>query len=245
MLYEGLLDDDKTNKEVPTNLLLLKQKRGTSVAPPNNKKVAVSSSGGDVPALPSSSIGGEVEDLYDPSQPNSYEQMLRVDEQAERKKREEQKKTQTDLGKELLKKAGWKEGETLGRRGYGLVRPIDGFALAQGKESVASLLGSRVLAIKNACGAGDVDVDLLPDIESECEKYGHVVRCKVWEADEEELDHIPAPQHVRVYVEFHEPSAATKAKEALDKRFFGGRKIEVEFYSAEAFASDKLRPPYF
>jgi hypothetical protein len=63
------------------------------------------------------------------------------------------------LGKDLLQKIGWTEGEGLGKRGQGIVKPLDGVRLANGQEKLADLLKptkSAIVLLQNICGAGDV-----------------------------------------------------------------------------------------
>jgi hypothetical protein len=114
--------------------------------------------------------------------------------------------------------------------------------LANGQEKLESLMGSCVLLIRNVCGAGDVDEDLKPDLLSECGAYGTVADVVVWEAPEEQLAQLQAPDHVRVFVDFAERDAAEKAKEALHGRFFGGRQLEVLFFSGDAFKAKRYAP---
>lgn len=51
-----------------------------------------------------------------------------------------------------MKKAGWVDGQALGKHGQGIIRPIDGVRLAAGMEKLESLLGSKIVLLKNICG---------------------------------------------------------------------------------------------
>jgi hypothetical protein len=114
--------------------------------------------------------------------------------------------------------------------------------LANGQEKLESLMGSCVLLIRNVCGAGDVDEDLKPDLLSECGAFGAVADVVVWEAPEEQLGQLAAPDHVRVFVHFAEREVAEKAKTALHGRFFGGRQLDVLFFSSDAFKAQRYTP---
>jgi hypothetical protein len=119
---------------------------------------------------------------------------------------------------------------------------FDTFFAANGQEKYESLVGSRVLLIKNAAGAGDVDEDLAPDLQAECCKCGNVLEVLIWECSEEELGSVPATEQVRVFVSFDTVDAATRALESMNGRFFGGRQLEVTFFNEESFKEKRLKP---
>jgi hypothetical protein len=146
-LYDGLLElgsskkEDEQQKakpkEVPAHVLLMRKRAATtsssSTSVPPVKQVIVAA-----PAIPVGPASAAVEDPYDPSCPNSYEK-IRGLRDVEAKK---QKKKLPSIGKDLLLKAGWKDGQRLGKHGQGISRPLDpirlGFYLTS-KKNGASL----------------------------------------------------------------------------------------------------------
>jgi poly(U)-binding-splicing factor PUF60 len=113
---------------------------------------------------------------------------------------------------------------------------------ANGQEKYESLVGSRVLVIKNAAGAGDVDEELGPELKTECCKCGNVNDVVIWECSEDEMKTLPTFEHVRVFVLFDTIEEATLALEALNERFFAGRKLQVTFFKEEAFKEKRFAP---
>ena len=100
-----------------------------------------------------------------------------------------------------------------------------------------------MLVIKNAAGAGDVDEDLAPDLQAECCKCGTVTEIVIWECScEADMAKLPPFEHVRVFVAFDSVEAASKALEAMNGRFFGGRQLQVSFFNEELFRAKKLAP---
>jgi len=90
---------------------------------------------------------------------------------------------------------------------------------------------SKVVLLKNMVGPGEVDDDLQPEIEEECQtKYGDIVKVIIFEipgAHEEEA--------VRIFVEFKRMESAIKALVDLNGRFFGGRTVTALFYNLDRF----------
>ncbi|KAJ2235374.1 hypothetical protein H4R99_006051 [Coemansia sp. RSA 1722] len=73
--------------------------------------------------------------------------------------------------------------------------------------------------------ADDIDDSLERETQEECEAFGQVQRCKALVYQEAEQPY----ERVRLYVEFSDMAAASRAREALDQRFFDGRHISAIF----------------
>ena len=94
---------------------------------------------------------------------------------------------------------------------------------------------SRVVVLKNMVGAEDVDDELENEITDECEKYGEVERVLIYQEKQGEED--DAEILVKIFVEFVGPKGAEQAINALNGRFFAGRKVRAELYDQEAYDS--------
>ncbi len=97
---------------------------------------------------------------------------------------------------------------------------------------------SVVVMLKNMVGPEDVDDDLQDEIEEECGKFGPVERVIIYqERQSEEAD---APIDVKIFVEFKSSDGATKAKENLNGRFFGGRRVVADIYDQDLYDHNDL-----
>lgn len=92
---------------------------------------------------------------------------------------------------------------------------------------------------QNLVGPGEVDDGLQPETASECAKFGAVAECVVYECPARS---VPPEEAVRVFVMFHEAASAVLARESMDGRFFGGRRVSATYYSEEGFAQRRLAP---
>lgn len=99
-------------------------------------------------------------------------------------------------------------------------------------ENIAELLKnpSKVVVLRNMVGPGEVDDELEPETKEECQKYGPVVRCVIFELPDEIEENA-----VRIFVEFERVESATKAIIDLHGRFFGGRVVKANFYDNGKF----------
>ncbi|TYZ60566.1 hypothetical protein PybrP1_006523 [[Pythium] brassicae (nom. inval.)] len=89
-----------------------------------------------------------------------------------------------------------------------------------------------VILLQNMVGPGEVDDELQDEVKEECaSKYGAVVKCVVHEVAAR-----VAPEHaVRIFVQFQRPADAEKARQGLNARFFGGRKVQASYYDDDKF----------
>ena len=79
-------------------------------------------------------------------------------------------------------------------------------------------------------GAGEVDEDLEVETKEECEKYGKVGKCVIFE-----IPGVPDDEAVRIFLEFERVESAIKAIVDLNGRYFGGRVVKACFYSLDKF----------
>lgn len=90
---------------------------------------------------------------------------------------------------------------------------------------------SKVVLLKNMVGPGEVDDDLQPEIEEECQmKYGDINKVLIFE-----IPKAPEDEAVRIFVEFKRMESAIKALVDLNGRFFGGRTVTAMFYNLDKF----------
>ncbi|XP_007905829.1 splicing factor 45 [Callorhinchus milii] len=89
---------------------------------------------------------------------------------------------------------------------------------------------TKVVLLRNMVGAGEVDDDLEGETKEECEKYGKVTKCVIFE-----IPGAPDDEAVRIFVEFERVESAIKAVVDLNGRYFGGRVVKASFYNLDKF----------
>ncbi|XP_059901249.1 poly(U)-binding-splicing factor PUF60-like isoform X1 [Gadus macrocephalus] len=97
---------------------------------------------------------------------------------------------------------------------------------------------STVMVLRNMVGPEDIDDDLEGEVTEECGKFGAVNRVIIYQekqGEEEDADII-----VKIFVEFSMASEMNKAIQALNDRWFGGRKVVAEVYDQDRFNSSDL-----
>uniref|UniRef100_A0AAZ3RT81 RRM domain-containing protein n=1 Tax=Oncorhynchus tshawytscha TaxID=74940 RepID=A0AAZ3RT81_ONCTS len=97
---------------------------------------------------------------------------------------------------------------------------------------------STVMVLRNMVGPEDIDDDLEGEVTEECGKFGAVNRVIIYQekqGEEEDAEII-----VKIFVEFSMVSEMNKAIQALNDRWFGGRKVIAEVYDQERFNSSDL-----
>ncbi|XP_039488304.1 poly(U)-binding-splicing factor half pint isoform X1 [Drosophila santomea] len=100
---------------------------------------------------------------------------------------------------------------------------------------------SRVIILRNMVGPEDVDETLQEEIQEECSKFGTVSRVIIFnEKQTENEDDDEAEIIVKIFVEFSAGAEAVRGKEALDGRFFGGRRVVAELYDQGIFDQGDL-----
>ena len=88
-------------------------------------------------------------------------------------------------------------------------------------------------------GPGEVDDTLQEETAAECEKFGPVVRCLIYEVKNRT---VPAEEAVRIFVKFGAAGSAERALRDLDGRFFGGRQVRGQFFDERRFDLLQLAP---
>ncbi|XP_029471696.1 splicing factor 45 isoform X1 [Rhinatrema bivittatum] len=89
---------------------------------------------------------------------------------------------------------------------------------------------TKVVLLRNMVGAGEVDEDLEAETKEECEKYGKVGKCVIFE-----IPGAPDDEAVRIFLEFERVESAIKAVVDLNGRYFGGRVVKACFYNLDKF----------
>ncbi|KAK2858781.1 hypothetical protein Q5P01_003401 [Channa striata] len=89
---------------------------------------------------------------------------------------------------------------------------------------------TKVVLLRNMVGRGEVDDDLEGETKEECEKYGKVVKCVIFE-----IADVLDDEAVRIFLEFERVESAIKAVVDLNGRYFGGRVVKACFYNLDKF----------
>lgn len=97
---------------------------------------------------------------------------------------------------------------------------------------------STVMVLRNMVGPDDIDDDLEGEVTEECGKFGQVKRVVIYQERQGEED--DADVIVKIFVEFSEAFEMNRAIQALNHRWFGGRKVSAEVYDQERFDSSDL-----
>jgi len=85
---------------------------------------------------------------------------------------------------------------------------------------------SNCLLLNNMVGpGGEKDPQLQNEVTTECGKFGLVEKVVIY----------ALPTAVKIFVLFRDLESAHRAKTSLDKRWFGGRLVEAQYYSTEKF----------
>lgn len=104
--------------------------------------------------------------------------------------------------------------------------------------SSLSFLQSTVMVLRNMVDPKDIDDDLEGEVTEECGKFGAVNRVIIYQekqGEEEDAEII-----VKIFVEFSMASETHKAIQALNGRWFAGRKVVAEVYDQERFDNSDL-----
>lgn len=87
-------------------------------------------------------------------------------------------------------------------------------------------------------GPEDIDDDLEGEVTEECGKFGAVNRVIIYQERQGEED--DAEIIVKIFVEFSDSGEMNKAIQALNNRWFAGRKVVAEVYDQERFNKSDL-----
>ncbi|NWT07079.1 PUF60 factor, partial [Mionectes macconnelli] len=97
---------------------------------------------------------------------------------------------------------------------------------------------STVMVLRNMVDPKDIDDDLEGEVTEECGKFGAVNRVIIYQekqGEEEDAEII-----VKIFVEFSMAAETHKAIQALNGRWFAGRKVVAEVYDQERFDNSDL-----
>ncbi|XP_044133073.1 splicing factor 45-like [Bufo gargarizans] len=152
----------------------------------------------------------------------------------------------------IMQKYGFREGQGLGKHEQGLstALSVEKTSKRGGKIIVGDLADkvdaskkadpnpltetlkcpTKVVLLRNMVGAGEVDEDLEGETKEECEKYGKVSKCVIFE-----IPGTPDDEGVRIFLEFERVESAIKAVVDLNGRYFGGRIVKACFYNLDKF----------
>uniref|UniRef100_G1KE35 Splicing factor 45 n=1 Tax=Anolis carolinensis TaxID=28377 RepID=G1KE35_ANOCA len=151
----------------------------------------------------------------------------------------------------IMQKYGFREGQGLGKHEQGLSTALsvektskrggkiivgDSADKDSSKKSDSNPLTeilkcpTKVVLLRNMVGAGEVDEDLEGETKEECEKYGKVGKCVIFE-----IPGAPDDEAVRIFLEFERVESAIKAVVDLNGRYFGGRVVKACFYNLDKF----------
>ncbi|CAG8532598.1 11152_t:CDS:10 [Dentiscutata erythropus] len=100
-------------------------------------------------------------------------------------------------------------------------------------QKLARAESSPVVCIRNAVAPSEVDETLEDEFQEECSNYGEV--CKVVVHIDSEEGFEGERGLVKIFVQFEEGADAVKAKEKLDGRWFGGRRINATLFDLKKF----------
>lgn len=94
------------------------------------------------------------------------------------------------------------------------------------------------MVLRNMVGPEDIDDDLEGEVTEECGKFGQVKRVIIYQERQGEED--GAEVIVKIFVEFREVVEMNRAIQALNHRWFGGRKVSADVYDQDRFDHSDL-----
>ncbi|CAG8704450.1 28120_t:CDS:10 [Racocetra persica] len=100
-------------------------------------------------------------------------------------------------------------------------------------QKLARAESSPVVCIRNAVSPSEVDDALEDEFQEECSNYGKVSKVVVHIDSEESFE--GERGLVKIFVQFEEGADAVKAKDKLDGRWFGGRRISATLFDLKKF----------
>ncbi|XP_026280301.1 poly(U)-binding-splicing factor half pint isoform X1 [Frankliniella occidentalis] len=162
--------------------------------------------------------------------PTSVGQPITPAQEALKRAQEQAQKQQEELQKKLLEEA---EPQTLSAQENISIKGQSARHLVMQK--LMRKVESRVVILRNMVEPQDVDETLQEEIQDECSKYGVVERVIIYNERQSEDEDDDAEVIVKIFVEFSQMSEAESARDGLNGRFFGGRKVIAALYDQDLF----------
>jgi splicing factor 45 len=101
---------------------------------------------------------------------------------------------------------------------------------------------SRVLLLKNMIKTSEIDEELKTELSLEFKKFGDVISMVVYAVDKKSFPNCPGHEEVRIFVHYERQDYAIRAWKDMNGRYFGGRKVSVEYFPESKFVSSELEP---
>jgi len=242
-VIDSSIIEEKQNNWLKSNVTSKKRKQNNSQ---NNKKSM------------------NMEDLYDPKYPNEYEvykSEKKMKKRLEKERKEMEKKMEREMRhshhhhshhnsppppqpipipQPVVQQPIIQSKDMTGEEAY-LMRarlsanPVQPPPMMQMQQNIPP---SRVVLLTNLVGAGEVDDTLQEETAEECERYGVVERCLIYEVK----GNVPDDEAVRIFIKFSKLEEANKAYNALNGRFFGGRTVKAKYFDEDRFSRLDLAP---
>nr|KAF6432224.1 RNA binding motif protein 17 [Rousettus aegyptiacus] len=180
-------------------------------------------------------------DEYDPMFPNDYEKVVKRQREEQDRPRSPTGPGNSFLANmggtvahKIMQKYGFREGQGLGKHEQGLSTALSvektskrGGKIIVGevtekdasKKSDSNPLTeilkcpTKVVLLRNMVGAGEVDEDLEVETKEECEKYGKVGKCVIFE-----IPGAPDDEAVRIFLEFERVESASSRGRGAETR---------------------------
>ncbi|XP_034234843.1 poly(U)-binding-splicing factor half pint isoform X2 [Thrips palmi] len=162
--------------------------------------------------------------------PTAVGQPVAQAQDAFKRAQEQAQKQQEELQKKLLEEA---EPQTLSAQENISIKGQSARHLVMQK--LMRKVESRVVILRNMVEPEDVDETLQEEIQDECSKYGAVERVIIYNERQSEEEDEDAEVIVKIFVEFSQMSEAEGARDGLNGRFFGGRKVIATLYDQDLF----------
>ncbi|KAG4087899.1 hypothetical protein H8356DRAFT_1057618 [Neocallimastix lanati (nom. inval.)] len=243
VIIDNNIIEEKQNNWLKSNVTSKKRKQNNSH---NNKKSV------------------NMDDLYDPKYPNEYEvykKEKKMRKRMEKERREMEKKMEREMRhnrhhhhshhnspppqpipqpimQPMMQPPVPQSKDMTGEEAYLMRARLSQNPVQPPPMMQPNIPPSRVVLLTNLVGAGEVDDTLQEETAEECEKYGVVERCLIYEVK----GNVPDDEAVRIFIKFSKLEEANKAYNALNGRFFGGRKVKAKYFDENRFARLDLAP---
>jgi hypothetical protein len=186
-------------------------------------------------------------DRYDPSKPNDYDELKQ---QQDRRKKKEKAKLLSEAIEEQSRKIKKPRTEKPPEKKYFDPEAATGEDAFLRRNNIGKPKEepSPVITLINLVAPWNIDGELEGETRDECEKFGPVEKCIVYNAK-----NVPETEAVRVFVHFKSSSSAVKgaflcwqltviAVKVMNGRLFGGRTVRAIPFDLNRFLRLDLKP---